>query len=190
MFGDLFNQVELSFIFISAVLFLGGIYLAPSAVDRDIRFLLAYPRWMARLMERYFKTRWGFLIIFLLIFTLNNISLFTGFISGYFIIFPALFAFFTGFHVAVIGYDMMGWKGIWHMLVNPVAWLEFPAAWISTSLGFRLALTVLTEHSYSAATQTFRELFPLYQKYVMTLLFLAALLEAALIRFADSMQNK
>ncbi len=189
MFSDLFNQIEFSYIFVSAVLFLLGIYVAPSVVDKNIRFLLVYPRWMRRVMDRFLNTKWGFPIIFVIIFSLNNISLFTGFISGYLVIMPLFFAFFTGFNVAVIGYDMMGWKGIWHLLVNPIAWLEFPAAWISFSLGLRLGLVILSGQGFDAAHQTFRELLPLYWKYVVPLLFVAGVLEAALIRLAEKLEK-
>lgn len=185
MFSDLFRQISFVHIFLSAILFMAGIYLAPYAVEKNIRWLLAYPRWIARLMEKYFNTRWGFLTLFLLIFSLNNLSLFTGFLSGFLVVLPVLIAFLTGFHVAVIGYDMMGWKGIWHLLVNPVAWLEFPAAWISLALGFRLAQAVVVYQDGTLVWNTFRMLLPLYFNYVFTLLLIAALLESALIRFAE-----
>lgn len=185
MFGDLFAEINFAYIFAAAVLFLSGIYYAPFIVDRNIRWLLIYPRWIARLMEKYFTVRWGFIPTFFIILILNNISLFTGFVSGFLLIVPFIIAFLTGFHVAVVGYDLMGWKGIWHILVNPIAWLEFPAAWISFSLGFRLAYVMYSFRQFDTAYQYFRLLLPLYFKYVFTLLLIAALLESLLIVLAD-----
>ena len=190
MFSDLFTQVNFAYFFAASALFILGIYCAPSIVDKNIRWLLVYPRWVAKLMEKYFSARWGFLQIFLIILILNNVSLFLGFASGYLIILPFLFAFLTGFHIAVIGYDLMGWQGIWHLLVNPIAWLEFPAAWISFGMGFRLAFTVFRYHNIEIINEVFRLLLPLYFKYVFTLLLIAALLESVLIIVAERHKDK
>jgi len=185
MFTDLLEQVHFAYIFCAAMLFIAGIYLAPTIVEKKINWLLIYPRWVARLMEKYFSVQWGFLIIFVIILILNNISLFSGVCSGFFILLPFLAAFLTGFHVAVIGYDLLGWQGIWHLLVNPVAWLEFPATWISFGMGIRLSLLLINTKNLPLAIETFQILVPLYLKYVFSLLLLAALLESGLILWAD-----
>ena len=190
MFTDLFVQVHFAYIFCAAMLFIAGIYLAPTIVEKKIAWLLIYPRWVAKLMEKYFSVRWGFLLIFFLILTLNNLSLFAGFLSGFFILLPFIAVFLTGFHVAVIGYDLMGWQGIWHLLVNPVAWLEFPATWISFGMGIRLSLVLVITRNLPLTIETFQNLLPLYLKYVFTLLFLAALLESALILWADKHKDE
>ncbi len=185
MFSDLFEQVPYVYMFVAAVFFLAGIYFAPSVVEKEIRWLLVYPLWMARLMEKYFKARWNFLILFLIILTLNNISLFSGVLSGFIVGLPLLGVFLTGFNVAVISYDMMGWQGVWQILVNPVAWLEFPASWISYGMAFHLNVVFLQTGSFHQTYLVFREMLPLYAKYVATLLLIAALLESFLIRLAD-----
>jgi hypothetical protein len=184
MLLDLFEKLHFTYIFLAAFLFLAGIYFAPNIVEKNVKWLLVYPRWVARLMEKYFKASWQFLPIFLIILFLNNLSLFTGFLSGFFIIIPFIIAFLTGFHVAVIGYDLMGWQGIWHLLVNPIAWLEFPAAWISFGMGFRLAHTIVME-SFAEGGKIFQTLFPLYIKYVLVLLIIAAIVESFFIRWAE-----
>jgi hypothetical protein len=189
MFNDLFTHLHVAYIFSAGALFIAGIYVAPTIVDRNIQFLLVYPRWVAKLMEKYFSVSWGFVPIFFIILFLNNLSLFTGFLSGLLIIMPYIMAFLTGFHVAVIGYDLMGWKGIWHLLVNPVAWLEFPAAWISFGMGIRLSMTVITD-DFTSAIQLFSILLPLYLKYVFVLLLLAAILESGFIRLAERFKDK
>lgn len=189
MFGDLFSQIHFAYIFVACVLFIGGIYIAPTIVERDIRWLLVYPRWVAAIMEKYFSAQWGFFPMFFLILFLNNLSLFTGFVSGYLIILPFLIAFFTGLHVAVIGYDLMGWQGLWHMLMNPVAWLEFPASWISFALGFRLAGAMVDYRNFAMTGKVFNMLLPLYLKYAFVLLVIAALLESLLIVIAKKYKN-
>ncbi|HFE64795.1 hypothetical protein B1H10_08140 [candidate division KSB1 bacterium 4484_188] len=190
MLSDLFEHANFAYIFIAAVLFIAGIYFAPAIVDRNIRWMLVYPRWMAKLMEKYFSTRMGFFPMFIIILLLNNVSLFTGFLSGFLVILPFVLAFLTGFHVAVIGYDLMGWQGLWHMLVNPVAWLEFPAAWISFSLGIRLAGEIVVHQNFHSAVNLFHVLLPIYFKYVFSLLLVAALLESALIILAERHKNQ
>jgi Stage II sporulation protein M len=140
-------------------------------------------------MERFFKTKRAFVILFLIIFSLNNLSLFTSFLSGFLVILPPLAAFITGLNVSIVSFELMGWKGIWQILINPVAWLEFPAAWLSFAMGFRLAETILTRHSFQLAIDEFTHLLPVYLKYVLTLLFVAALLEAGMIVFAEKLNN-
>lgn len=189
MFSELFEAVNYAYFFISAVLFLIGINTGPIVVEKNIRWLMAYPLLMKRLMEKYFETKRAFVILFLIIFSLNNVSLFTSFLSGFLIVLPPIAAFITGLNVAIISFELMGWQGIWHILVNPVAWLEFPAAWLSFALGFRLSETLLKSNSLQVTMDTFITLLPVYFKYVFTLLFLAAILETALIVFAQKINN-
>jgi hypothetical protein len=190
MFSDLFENVKFLYIFLSSILFIAGIYFAPVIVDKNIHWLLVYPRWIAKLMEKYFSTRWGFITIFLIILILNNFSLFFGFISGFTVIFPLILAFFTGFHVAVIGYDLMGWQGIWHLLVNPVAWLEFPASWISFGMGLRLSAELINTGSLNKTYILFKIMLPLYFKYVFVLLLIAGLLESGMIIWVEKNKDK
>ena len=188
MFSDLTEHLNFGYIFLISLLFLAGIYAAPAVVERDIRWLLRYPRWVAGKLEYFFKLKKGFFGTFVIILVLNNISLFSGFLSGFLVVLPLIFAFLTGLHISVIGYDMMGWKGIWHMLVNPVAWLEFPAAWLSLSLGLRLGLAVVTPEA--SPTALFGQLLPLYFKYVFSLLLLAALIETIMIILAEKFKDE
>ncbi len=185
MFNNLFQNVSYVNIFIAAVVFLAGLYVAPAVVEKKMNWLLVYPRWMGRIMERYFSASWGFLPVFLIILFLNNVSLFGGFLSGFLIVLPLLGVFLTGLNVSVIAYDLMGWQGVWQILVNPVAWLEFPAAWISYALGFRLAEAAIHSQSVSRTFFEFKQLLPIYLKYVFPLLFVAALLESFLIMLAE-----
>ncbi len=76
MFNDIINALNPIYFLLSVAIFLSGIYLGPEVVNRNIRWLLAYPLWMKRLMENYFQRSRGFLIIFITIFVLNNFSLF------------------------------------------------------------------------------------------------------------------
>jgi len=188
MFNDLLNGLNPIYFLLSVAIFFLGIYLGPEVVNRDIRWLLVYPRWMKRLMEKYFKRSRGFIIVFLTIFLLNNFSLFTSYVSGFLVILPPLAVFFTGLNVSIISYDLMGWKGIWQILVNPVAWLEFPAAWISFTLAFQLAEAQWTYQNFNYTIKIFELYLPLYLKYVVGLLFLAALLETALIMLVEKMK--
>lgn len=184
MFNGLIQAIDLKYVISSALLFMFGLYLGPAAVEKELTFLLRYPRAMMRLMERYFKPDYNFITVFLIILILNNISLFGSFVSGFLIIGPPVAAFLTGFNVAVISFEMLGWRGIWHILLNPVAWLEFPAAWISFALGFELAKIQLTGFDWHNALKAFESLWPVYMKYVFVLLLFSAVLETALIVFA------
>ncbi len=181
MFTDLFQSVDFTYFFLSALLFFAGMYFGPFAVERNIRFLLMYPRWMLRFTRRIFTHEVNPLGLFLLILLLNNLSVMTSFLSGLLVILPPFAAFFTGFNVAVIGFEMLGWRGIWQILFNPVAWLEFPAAFLGFSMAYQLAEVQLTYADWSLTLATLTSLLPIYLKYVFTLLFAAAVLETSLI---------
>jgi hypothetical protein len=185
MFKDLILHLNYTYFFVSAVLFLLGIYFGPYVVDNNYNWLLVYPRWALRTMEKYFDQKRSFLLTFLVIFILNNLSIFVSVISGFLIVLPPLAAFLTGLNVSIVSYEMLGWKGIWHILVNPVAWLEFPAAWIGFSFGFSLAATQLTNLNFQITYNKFEVLLPLYLKYVVSILFIAAFLETTLIMFVE-----
>jgi len=189
MFGELFEAINYTYIFISAVLFLLGIYAGPSVVEKNIKWLMAYPLWMKQKMEKYLESKKAFIVLFLIIFSLNNLSLFTSFISGFLVILPPIAAFFTGLNVSIVSFEILGWRGIWQILVNPVAWLEFPAAWLSFAMGFRLSETMLISGGLQATVDKFIALLPIYFKYVFTLLLLAAILETALIVFAEKLND-
>jgi hypothetical protein len=189
MLSELFENLPFIHVFIAAFLFLAGIYTAPTIVEKNINWLLIYPRWVAKLIQKYFSARWGFLTLFIIILLLNSMSLFIGFVSGFTVILPFIIAFLTGFHVAVVGYDLMAWQGIWHLLVNPVAWLEFPAAWISFGMGIRLSISIIHTRSFNTAFELFDQLFPIYLKYVFFILTIAALIESGLIRWAEKFKD-
>ncbi len=181
MFSDLIEAVDFTYFFLSALLFFAGMYFGPVAVEKDIQWLLRYPRWLLRLTQRYFTENMSAFAIFLLIFVLNNLSMMTGFLSGLLVVLPPVAAFLTGFNVAVVSFELLGWKGIWQVLINPVAWLEFPAAFISFSMAFSLAEAHLIDSSWHYVFSTLNALWPLYLKYVVTLLVAAAGLETGLI---------
>jgi len=189
MFSDLISHLDYTYFFVSAVLFLLGIYFGPNVVEKNYNWLLVYPRWALRTMEKYFGQKRSFLLTFLVIFILNNFSIFVSVISGFLIILPPIAAFLTGLNVSIVSYEMLGWKGIWHILVNPVAWLEFPAAWIGFSFGFSIAGVQLTNLNFHLAFDKFEVLLPLYAKYVVSLLLVAAILETTLIMFAENFRN-
>ncbi len=184
MFADLFENIRLAYFFLSALLFCAGFYLGPAIVEKDIRWLLAYPNWMRKILERYINLEPHFFTLFFIILVLNNISLFTSFTSGFLIFLPILAAFLTGLHVSVVSYSVAGWQGIWHVLVNPIAWLEFPAAWLSFALGMSLAEKQLELGFSGFAVDAYLTLFPLYWKYTGVLLVVAALLESLMIVLA------
>ncbi len=124
------------------------------------------------------------LLVFFIIFGLNNLSLASAFLSGLLIILPPFIAFLTGFNIGVMSYEMMGWRGIWQILVNPVAWLEFPAAFISFSFAHQLAEAQLMFRDWGYTSGMLMELGYLYFKYVFFLLLAAAVIETILIYFS------
>ena len=46
MFSELFDVLSLTYFFLSAIIFVGGLYYGPIAVEKEITVLLRYPRWI------------------------------------------------------------------------------------------------------------------------------------------------
>jgi uncharacterized membrane protein SpoIIM required for sporulation len=176
--------VDWNLVGLALVLFSMGVVVGPRVVERNIKFLLAYPLWFAHALERYLQKQPSFVKVFCLIFCFNAFSLFVSVVAGFTGVLPFLFAFFTGLHVAIITYRMGGRIGLLTVFFNPVALFELPAAWIALSLGMNLGLEVLNPMFAMSPVQFFKLLLHVYLFLVLPLLFISGLIEAAIITLA------
>jgi hypothetical protein len=169
---------------IAAVLFFLGMALGPAIYRRRIGWLLAYPRLLARFMERMLHRHRTFGPLFVRIFLINSVSILSDFLSGFGIFLPFLLIAWTGLNMALLASEMYGEAVPPARLLNFLALLELPAAWAMTSAGLQLGLAVAGygDLSVSSALANGWQLFLLFS---WPLLFVAAVVEAALIAIAN-----
>jgi len=175
-------RVEPTWFAVSAVLFFAGFVASYPVTTHNISALTWYPLRIWRSVREAVSPDDPWLRLFLFLLSFNATSLLVNFLSGFLVVLPPVFAFLLGLNVGVISVEEAGLTGLVAVLVNPVAWLELPAAWISLAVGTQLGLEVVSG-GVSNAVSEFPELTEVYLYVVLPLLVVAALLEATLIRF-------
>ena len=183
MYREILQRIDWNLFGLAAVLFMMGVVVGPRIVERNIRFLIAYPLWIYRYLEKILQGKPRFLKLFLIIFCFNATSLFISFVSGFTGVLPFLFAFLTGLNVSIITFKVAGRMGFAAIFLNPVAFIELPAAWISLSLGMSLGLEIVSPVMGIPISHFFKDLLQVYLMLVLPLLFLSGLLESAMIAF-------
>ncbi|MFP4175144.1 MAG: stage II sporulation protein M [Halobacteriales archaeon] len=183
---SVFGRVEVLPFVVSALLFALGYVVSYPVVVYDISLLTWYPLLVWRRVRALVSPDdpWHRLFVFLFVF--NSFSLLLNFVGGILVVLPPVFALFLGLNVGVIAVEEGGVAGLAVTVVNPVAWLELPAAWISLAIGFQLARTVVSQ---GPVISVFAELAHVYVFVVLPLLLAAALLEATLIRAVGVTQS-
>jgi hypothetical protein len=182
-FLAVFKVLNFQIFILSALLFFIGYAFAPTAYYKKVKWLTVYPFFMIKIMDKYFKQNWSPMIIFVVIFILNTISLSINLFSGWGIILPFLFVVYMGINIGVVMYHSLEGHYYYLSLLNPVALLELPAAWISIAMAIQFSLT-----KYFGANFLDNIRFSQYLNYfymtVIPLLFTAAIIETFLIVFA------
>jgi len=185
---SLFENLNLQILLLSALLFFIGYAFAPTAYYKKIKWLTAYPFFIIKLMDSFFKKEHGPIKIFVLLLMLNTISLFINLISAWGIILPFLLIIYMGLNVGVVIYHSLEGHFYYAGLLNPVALLELPAAWLSVAMAIQFSLT----HFFKIAD--LKEVaFSVYIGYffyaVMPLLVVAGLIETFLISIGSKTNN-
>ena len=182
-YAGLLRSLRIELVLLSAVLFVAGLFAAPVVAEREIKLLLRYPLWIWRRIRCWLRPDDPFLKMVVIITCLNGTSLLVNIISGLFIVLPVLFAFLIGLHVGVIVMEETGGLTPLGMLLNPVAFLELPATWISLSLGMEIGLFQLRHFSFWGTLPLLRQGLVIYGTLILPLLLLAALTEVLLIKW-------
>lgn len=183
------SRVEPRWFVLSAVLFFAGYAASYPVATRGVSALTWYPLWVWRRVRERISSDdpWHRLFVFLLAF--NSVSLFVNLVSGFFVVLPPAFAFLLGLNVGVISVEEAGYAGFVALPLNPVAWLELPAAWLSLGAGAQLALALVSGGATDAIA-AFPELAGVYVYAVLPLLVAAAFVEATLIRFLSGTNDE
>ncbi|MCD6223855.1 MAG: stage II sporulation protein M [Deltaproteobacteria bacterium] len=168
---SILKTVDLRLFLLSAVLFCVGVVLSSLVVKKNLKVFLWYPLWIWNLVKKHLSSDDSLLKIFFTIFLLNSLSLFVNVISGFLIILPFIFAVLLGMNIGIIILKETGKLNLAVIFLNPVSLFEFPAAWISLSLGMKIGIL-----SYSA------NVFLAYIFIVIPLLIISGITETVMIK--------
>jgi hypothetical protein len=174
----------------SALLFFAGLFSAPVVVEREISPLLRYPLWIWERIQRWLRPDDSFLRMIAIITFLNASSLLANILSGLFVILPFVFACLIGLHIGVIVIKGTGRCDFMATLLNPVAFMELPATWISLSIGMDLGLFLLNDVSFSRVFLRLRQGLIVYGTLLLPVLGVAAFTEVFLIKGAQRLAEK
>jgi uncharacterized membrane protein SpoIIM required for sporulation len=168
---SILKTVDLRLFLLSAVLFCVGVVLSSLVVKKNLKVFLWYPLWIWNLVKKHLSSDDSFLKIFFTIFLSNSLSLFVNVISGFLIILPFILAVLLGMNIGIIILEQTKRLNFIVLFLNPVSVFEFPAAWISLSLGMKIGIL-----SYSA------NIFWAYTFIVIPLLIISGITETVMIK--------
>lgn len=187
--NEILQPVDLRLFLVGILFVVLGYALAPYIYHKKIKWLVFYPLWMAEKIKNWSERDWNPYVLFLLIFCLNTISLSVSFYSGKLLFLPIFFAVWTGLNVGIITFHTLEGSYYFLALLNPVAALELPAMFIA----FALALGYNTQLLHMGVVPVPLD-FSIYLKtfvmLVLPLLFIAGVLETALIKWTQKMEKK
>jgi len=139
-------------------------------------------------MDQFFKKKHPPLKIFIILFSLNVISLLLNLLSAWGIILPFIFVLYMGLNIGIVMYHSLEGRFYYMGLLNPVAILELPAAWLSITMAVQFSMIQFFHVTYLPVVE-----FSHYLKYflftVVPLLFIAGILETILIVVAVKKSN-
>lgn len=187
-FLEIFRVINTQILIISILLFFVGYAIAPTAYYKKIKWLTAYPFFIIKLMDAFFKKKHHPLKVFFILFTLNTISLFLNLISAWGIILPLIFVLYMGLNIGVVMYHSLEGKFYYIGLLNPVAILELPAAWLSITMAMQFSL----QHYFNISflpTISFLQYVDYFIYTIIPLLLFAGIIETILIVKSEKDNN-
>lgn len=187
-FLAVFRVINTQIFIISILLFFVGYAIAPTAYYKKIKWLTAYPFFIIKLMDAFFKNKHHPLKIFFILFTLNTLSLFLNLISAWGILLPFIFVLYMGLNIGVVMYHSLEGKFYYIGLLNPVAILELPAAWLSITMAMQFSLQHYLNISF-LPTISFLQYVDYFLYTIIPLLLLAGIIETILIVTSEKDNN-
>ena len=188
-FFEVFSIINIKIFFVSILLFFIGYVFAPTAYYKKIRWLTAYPFFIIKLMDEFFKKQHHPIKIFLILFVLNTTSLFINLLSAWGIILPFLFVLYMGINIGIVMYHTLEGKFYYVGLLNPVALFELPAAWLSIAMAIQFSMTRFFNASNFKVIE-FLQYVDYFIYTIIPLLFIAGVIETILIAKVDKIKDK
>jgi hypothetical protein len=187
-FLEVINVINTQIYIVSILLFFVGYAFAPTAYYKKIKWLTAYPFFIIRLMNAFFKKKHHPLKILFILFFLNTVSLLINLISAWGIFLPVIFVLYMGINIGVVMYHSLEGKFYYVGLLNPVAIIELPAAWLSITMAMQFSLQYFCEISFLPEIN-FAQYVTYFMYTIVPLLFFAGVIETILIVKGDK-KNK
>jgi hypothetical protein len=179
-FLEIFKVINIQIFIISILLFFIGYVFAPTAYFKKIKWLTIYPFYIIKLMDVFVKKKHHPIKIFLIIVLLNTFSLFINLISAWGILLPFVVIIYMGINIGVVMYQSLEGKFYYLSLLNPVALLELPAAWLSITMAIQFSLQHFLNLSFLPEI-TFGQYLAFFLYTIIPLLILAGIIETVLI---------
>ena len=176
----------------SALLFFIGYALAPTIYYKEINWLLKYPLWIIKWMDQLSKQKWKPIYLFIFLFIINAFSLFVDLISAFIPILPFIFAIWTGINIGVVTYHTLEGSFYYAALLNPVAFFELPAAFLTFCMAFQYNFSKMGISTISMVEWkdiAFEHYLFLFLIVVLPVLFIAGIIETYLIHFSNKFGN-
>jgi len=187
-FLAVFGVINTQVFFSSVLLFFVGYVIAPTAYYKEIKWLTAYPFFIIKLMDQFFKKKHHPLKIFLILISLNTISLFVNLLSAWGVILPFFFIIYMGINIGIVMYHSLEGRFYYLGLLNPVAILELPAAWLSIAMAIQFSLTHYFELN-ELAIVSFNQYLHYFVMTILPILLIAAVIETILIAKAEKINK-
>ena len=187
-FFEIFRVINPQIFIVSILLFFIGYAIAPTAYYKKIKWLTVYPFYIIKLMDAFFKKNHHPVKIFFLIFFLNTFSLFLNLISAWGIVLPFLFVLYMGINIGVVMYHSLEGKFYYAGLLNPVAIIELPAAWLSITMAMQFSLQKFMNVT-TLPTISFTDYVDCFFATIIPMLFFAGILETILIMKGKKSDN-
>ena len=184
-FIEVFKIINVQIFIISILLFFIGYAIAPTAYFKKINVLTAYPFFIIKLMDEFFDKKHHPVKIFLILFSLNSLSLFLNLISAWGVILPFIFILYMGINIGVVMYHSLQGKFYYAGLLNPVAVLELPAAWLSITMAIQFSLQNFFGSSFLPEI-SFGQYLIYFLYTIIPILFLAGIIETVLIVISEN----
>jgi hypothetical protein len=179
-FLEVFRVINMQIFIVSVLLFFIGYAFAPTAYYKKIKWLTAYPFYIIKLMDQFFKKQHHPLKIFIILFSLNMTSLLLNLLSAWGIVLPFIFVLYMGINIGIVMYHSLEGRFYYLGLLNPVAIIELPAAWLSIAMAAQFSMTHFFRVTYLPVVE-FSQYLKYYLFTVVPLLLIAGILETILI---------
>lgn len=174
-------------------IFFVGFALSFAVVKWHIQSLLAFPRFMLRLMKHYVTPRTPAVGLLGFIFLFNSIAIFIYMMSGGLVLLPLLFDLLTGLNVGVIMLiDTRGRTveipeqsppgGLANFLTIFVLVVELTSFWLAIAMGMRMGQMLRVDFSWTNYLELARPRAVAYVMFIVPALFVSALAETVAIK--------
>lgn len=187
-----FDVINFSLLIFTAIVFFIGYTTAPAIYFHKIKFLMAYPMWLNRILESWIENKKITMAAFSSMFLLNAFFLALALLSGYIPFLPLLLLLWMGINIGVVTYHTMKGNFYFSYLFTPIAILELAAIFLTFTMAININLQKLQISLLAPYTKSIENISHYWHTFliiVLPLLMLAGIIELFLIRLSNKFMN-